>query len=104
MPLSHGTEADSRRYRHLRLLEQQLGEFERSEMTKAFGQRRPEEHRAARLFDRPAGALESGHQHVAALLVHRTDLTRLVAALTQRDDRGDLNGLEDTVIEIALDA
>ena len=65
---------------------------------------RPQEHRAARLFHRPAGALQAVHQDVAPPLVHRADLPRIFFALPQRDDRSDLDRLEHAVIQVALDA
>src|ERR1700730_2642501 len=66
---AHGAEADAGGDGYLGFLEQELGEFERAHGAEAFGQRRPEEHGAARLFDGPAGALETGDEYVAALLV-----------------------------------
>ena len=59
-------EADAGRHRHVGLLDQQLGEFERAEMPERLRDRRPGEHRCGRRPERPAGATEGIDHHVAA--------------------------------------
>src|SRR6266571_5268075 len=96
-------EADARRDGHLRVLDEELGEFERAHRAEGLGDRRPHEHRPLGLGDRPAHLVEPVDERVAALAVDLVDLAddRLVAL--QRDDPGDLDGLEDAVVEIRLD-
>src|SRR5260370_35469360 len=99
---SQRTEPDPWRYRHQRLLHEELGKLQRASGRVRLGHRRPEEHRSARRLHRPAGALETGYQRVAALAVNLADLLCVVRALPQRADRGDLQRLENAVIEITL--
>src|SRR5690606_15048176 len=63
------TEADARRHRHIRVLYQQLGEFERAQMPKLFWHRGPCEHRGCRRRNLPAGARKGIDQDVAALAI-----------------------------------
>src|SRR5260370_32359369 len=51
-------EAGSGRDRDLGVVQQELGEFERSHRAKQLRNRRPYEHRRARLFDRPSRPIE----------------------------------------------
>ena len=102
--LAQRAEADAGRDGDQGLLHQQLGELERAAGAIALGQGRPYEHRSARLLDGPTGAIETVHQHIAALLINGADLARIVLALAQSDDGGDLDGLENAVIQVALDA
>ena len=62
----------------------------------------PDEHRPLGLLDLPPHPLEAVHEHVAPLpiLFHR--LTHATLIFVQRDDGRNLNGLEDSVIEIAF--
>src|SRR5437899_12431088 len=46
-------EADTRRHGHLRLLDEEFGDLERTQTAEGFGDRRPHEHRALRLRDAP---------------------------------------------------
>jgi hypothetical protein len=59
---------------------------------------------ALRLLDLPADTAQPLAQHVAAVLVDRIHLGRIVAALVERDDRGDLDRLERAVVEVRLEA
>src|SRR5215467_11902003 len=67
-------EADSWGDRHLRLLDQELREFQRADGTKGLGDRGPDEHRALRLLHRPPHLVQPVHQDVAALAVHLDDV------------------------------
>src|ERR1051325_1428367 len=59
-------EADAGRDRDLRLLQQELRELDRAHRLARLGDLRPHEHRAARLLDSPADAVEAVDQRVAA--------------------------------------
>ena len=67
------------------------------------GQRRPDEHRPARLLDRPAELGEAVAEDVATRLVDLAHLLREVLRLVERDGRGDLDRLERAVVEVALE-
>src|SRR5207249_9053969 len=97
-------EADARRHRDLRFLDEELGELERAETAEGFGDRRPDEHRALRLRHAPAELVETVHQHVAALAVNLDDLLDALLVGLERHDAGDLNRLEGAVVEVRLDA
>src|ERR1700736_3726011 len=98
-----GAEADSRGDGHQRLVDQALGKLERSQVPVGLRNGRPDEHRSARWFHRPPGAVQTVHQRIAAALVCRGDLLRVLLAFAERDDRRDLDGLEHPVIHVALD-
>src|SRR5205809_6527499 len=97
------TEPDARRDGHLRVLNEQLGELERAHHAERLGDRRPDEHRALGLRHRPAELVEPVDEDVPALPVDLDDLgdARLVAL--ERDDTGDLDGLEGAVVQVRLD-
>src|SRR5207249_2416059 len=57
-------EADARRHRDLRFLDEELGELERAETAEGFGDRRPDEHRALRLRHAPAELVRSEERRV----------------------------------------
>src|SRR6266704_53797 len=103
MAFPQRTEPDPWRYRHQRLLHEELGKLQRASGRVRLGHRRPEEHRSAWRLHRPAGALETGYQRVAALAINLADLPCVLRALPQSDDRGDLQRLENAVVEITLD-
>src|ERR1700683_1289982 len=65
---------------------------------------RPDEHGRLRRFHVPASAISPSDEGVPALLIYAANLLGILGALAQRDDGGDLNGLEHAVIEIAFDA
>src|SRR5690606_34777119 len=64
-------EAHPRRDGYIRLLDQQLGKFQRTELAELRRNRRPGEHAGCRRRDFPACPREGLHQHVAALTVDR---------------------------------
>ena len=64
----------------------------------------PDEHRCLGRFGAgPAQPLEPSHQRVAPLLVDDCLAAGELIALSHGDDRGNLNGLEDAVVVVALD-
>src|SRR5581483_10104248 len=79
------------------------GGLEGAELAELLGERGPDEHRPARRLDGPAGAVETGAEHVAAAAVDGADLVRVVGGLAQRDDRRDLDRLEGAVVEVRLE-
>src|ERR1017187_8465232 len=95
---AEGAEPNPRGDRNRRLLQYELGEFQGAGGTVFFGDRRPQEHRTARLFHRPAGAVQAIHQNLRALLVDGADLLSVLFALAETDDAGDLHGLENAVV------
>lgn len=101
---AEGAEADTGGNGDEGFFEELLGEFEGAKGTEALGDGGPEEHAAFWFFDRPTGTIEALDEEVATLLVQVADLVSFILALAQGDDGGDLDGLEVTVIEIALDA
>src|SRR3989441_13363219 len=62
-------EADAGRDGDLRLLDQELREFQRAHAPEILRNRRPDEHGALRLLDRPAELVQPIDQDVAALAV-----------------------------------
>src|SRR5437867_2176871 len=91
-------EADARRYRHLGLLNQELGELERAEAAEGVGDRRPHEHRALRLGHVPADLVEPVDEDVAALSVNLDDLVHALLVSLEGDDAGDLDRLEGAIV------
>ncbi len=69
----------------------------------SLGDRRPDEHRALRGLDVPAGTGEAGDQSLAPPEVQLTHLVGVLRGLPQRDDRGDLDRLEGAVVEVGLE-
>src|SRR5258708_28330232 len=63
---SQRTEPDPGRYRHQRLLHEELGKLQRASGRVRLGHRPPHEHRSARRLHRPAAALETRYQPVPA--------------------------------------
>src|SRR5436309_3553043 len=104
MAFAERAEPDAGGYGDQSLLHQELGKLQRPAIPIWLGDGRPEEHRSLGRLDGPAGALEPGDQRVTALAVSFADLTSVFGAFAQRDDCGDLQGLEHPVVEIALDA
>src|SRR2546426_3767539 len=96
-------EADAGRDRHLALLDQHLGELERAHDAVGLGDGRPDEHGAPGLGHRPPELVESVHEDVAPLPVELDDLSDHGRVALQRDDAGDLDGLECPVVEEGLD-
>src|SRR3989475_313653 len=103
-PLAVLTEADPGRDGDLRLLDQELREFQRAHAPEILRNRRPDEHGALRLLDRPAELVQPIDQDVAALARNLHDVAHDGGIALQRDDAGDLDGLEGSVVEIRLDA
>src|ERR1035437_7268158 len=87
-----------------RLLQDEFRELQGADGAVFFGDRGPKKHRAARTFHRPTGAVQAGDQDVAALLVDGADFLGVLFALAEGDDAGDLDGLENAVVQLALDA
>src|SRR5687767_798623 len=104
VPLAVFAEANARRDRHLRLLDEELRELERAEAAERVGNGRPHEHGALGLVDPPAQLVEAVDEDVAPLAVHLDDLVDDFLVAFERDDARDLDGLEGTIVEIRLDA
>src|SRR5258705_258799 len=100
--LTTGAEADAGRHRDLGLTDQQLRELEAAELLVRTGHGRPHEHRAFRLLDLPPDARQAVEQRVAPMKVDLIHFLWIVRSLVHRDDRRDLDGLERSVVEIAL--
>src|SRR5580704_9030802 len=75
-------ESDARRYGDQCFFQQQFREFERALGAVLLRNRRPNEHRAARGFHRPASLMETGNQEIPAFLVNRADLLGILGAFT----------------------
>src|SRR5712692_115049 len=97
-------EADAGGDCHLALLDEHLGELERAHGAEGVGNRRPDEHRALGFRHGPAELVEAVHQHVAPLLMQPDDLAHAGLVAFERDDGGNLDGLEGAVVEVGLDA
>src|SRR5215831_17069600 len=97
-------EADTRRDRDLRFLNEELRELQRAEAAEGFGDRRPHEHCALRLGHAPAELVEAVHQHVTAFSMDLDDLLDALLVGLERHDAGDLDRLEGAVVEVRLDA
>src|SRR5712691_7630559 len=96
-------EADARGDRDLALLDQHLGELQRSHGAEAVGNGRPHEHGALGLGHGPAHLVESVHEDVAAFLVELHDVAHHGLLALQGHDGRDLDGLEGAVVEVGLD-
>src|SRR5665811_1087121 len=101
---AEGAKPNSRGDGNRRFLQDEFGEFQGAVGAVFFGDRGPQKHRAARFFHRPAGAVQAIHQNFGALLVNSADLPGVLFALAEGDDAGDLHGLENAVVQVALDA
>src|ERR1051326_6821992 len=97
------SETDSRRNGNLCLPQQEFREFNRAHGFGASGNFRPDEHCPFRLFDVPPGPVHAIDQAIASFLVHEPDLFDALLGTVQSLDRGDLDGLENSIIEVALD-
>src|SRR6266478_3556982 len=95
---------DARRYRDLRLLDQESGKLDGIEGTEWLRQRRPREHRGTRRRNVPTGPAKAFDQHVAAAPVGVAHLANAVIGPVQGRGRGDLNRGESTVVEIGFDS
>jgi hypothetical protein len=63
-------EADARRHRDLRFLEQIFAELHRAHFLRRLGNFGPDKHRPLGSRNMPAGAVEAVEQRVAPLLIH----------------------------------
>src|SRR6266571_2621745 len=63
----------------------------------------PDEHGRQGLFDLPSDAVQSVDQDIAPVPIELHGFLDAVLGAVQRDDGGDLDRLEDAVIEVALD-
>src|SRR5581483_5142666 len=97
-------EADARGHGDLRLAQQMLRELEGAHRLERVRDLRPDEHGRLRLRDVPADALEAVAEDVPALAVVVADLVHVGLRPVEGVRRGDLDGLEDAVVEVALDA
>src|SRR6266571_1961416 len=86
------------------------GEFERlldaaDRLSRAVrvGDAGPDEHGRQGLFDLPSDAVQSVDQDIAPVPIELHGFLDAVLGSVQRDDGGDLDRLEDAVIEVALD-
>src|SRR5207302_9223609 len=96
-------EPDARRHGDLRLVQEQLGEFQRSHGAVRVRDAGPDEHGRQGLFDLPADAVQPIHEDIATLLVKFHGFPDTVLGTIQRNDGGDLDRLEDAVVEVAFD-
>ena len=99
-----GAEADPRGHRDERPLEHELGELQRSGPRVALRDPAPDEHRGLRGIDLPSAQSQPLDERVPPLAVRFRSLAGEFLAFAQRDDRGDLDGLEHAVVQVALDA
>ncbi len=98
------SEADARGDGDIRLLDEQLGEFQRAEMTELFRDLRPGEHGRGRRRHFEAGLAEALDHHVAAALVDIAHFRDVRTVAVQRMGRGHLDRREGAVVEIGLHA
>src|SRR5437016_10141186 len=96
-------EPDARRHVDLRLVQEQLGEFQRSHGAVRVRDAGPDKHGRQGLFDLPADAVQPIHENIATLLVKFHGFPDAVLGTIQRNDGGDLDRLEDAVVEVAFD-
>src|SRR5206468_11525643 len=96
-------EPDARRHRDLSFEQERLGEFQRSHGAVCVGDAGPDEHGRQGLFDLPTDAVQSVDQDIATRFIELHGFLDAVLGAVQRDDGGDLDRLEDAVIEVALD-
>src|SRR6185312_1716390 len=96
--------ADARRNCHVSLLDQELGERDGTEMTKALWHRRPSKHRRGRRWDGKARPPKAFDERVAAALIHGADLVDALLRTVQGRRGRHLNRCEGAVIEIRFDA
>src|SRR5262245_31693356 len=97
-------ESNSRRYRNLCFCEKELGELHGPHLLAALGNLGPNKHRAFGLLDVPADAGKAVNQNIpAAAIGLADDLDRILGPI-ECVNRGDLDGLEHAVVQIALDA
>src|SRR5688572_19433267 len=96
--------SDTRRDRHLGFLQQIFCEVDGAHLLSRLRDFRPDEHRPFWFRNFPAGALETVNQRIAPPFVHETNFLDAVLRPVESLDRGDLNRLENPVVEIALDA
>src|SRR2546426_8697857 len=94
---------DARRHRDLGLVQEQLGEFQRSHGAVRVRDAGPDEHGRQGFFDLPSDTVQPIHEDIATLFIELHGLLDAVLGAVQRDDGGDLDRLEDAVIEVALD-
>src|SRR4029077_19566118 len=84
-------EADAGRYGNTRVLQQQLGEFERTQMREHLWDRRPGEHCGRRRRDRPTCPGQRIHEAVAPAAINLPDLVDAVLRAVQRRSASDLD-------------
>src|SRR2546425_1387197 len=97
-------EADAGRHGDLRLPEQKLRELERAHGLEGVRDLGPHEHGGARLRHVPARAREALAQEIATTAIGLADLLDVVLRAVESVGGRDLYRLEDTVVEVALDA
>src|SRR5437870_7834920 len=96
-------EPDARRHGDLRLVQEQLGEFQRSHGAECVRDAGPDEHSRQGLFDLPADAVQPIHQDIATRLIELHGFPDAVLGTIQRNDGGDLVRLEEAIVEDAFD-
>src|SRR5690606_244124 len=87
-----------------RLLDQQLGEFERAQMRELVGDRGPGEHRGGGGRDLPPCPAEAFDHDVAAAAIDLADFLDDVVGAVEGARGGDLYGGESAVVEVRLHA
>src|SRR5207253_3301045 len=94
---------DARRHRDLGLVQEQLGEFQRAHGSVRVWDAGPDKHGRQGFFDLPSDAVQSVDQGIAPVPIELHGFLDAVLGAVQCDDGGDLDRLEDAVVEVALD-
>src|SRR5207244_9501429 len=97
-------EGDAGRVRYLRLSDELLGEFQRSELPVMLGNLGPDVHRGLGTLDFPSRLVQALDQDIAPLLVFHRDLRYSILQPFEIGDRAALDRGERTVVVIALDS
>src|ERR1700719_4184496 len=101
-PVPVFAKADTRRYRHIGLFEQQLREREAANRAEGRRDRRPSEHCRVGCRYLPPGLAQPIDEDVAARAITLTDFSDTVLRAIERRGRRNLDGRERAVVEVRL--
>src|SRR6186997_75013 len=91
------------RHRNLGIGNHALTKLDGSHVRKGFRNSCPDKHRSLGRWYIPPGCRQSSDQGVSPLSIDFHDLSHHRITVPESDDGRDLNGLEDTIIKIALE-
>src|SRR5271163_3721245 len=93
-PFAIFAKADARRYRHIGLFEQQLGEREAAERAEGWRDRRPSEHRRVGCRHFPPSLAQPVDEDIAARAITLADFSDTFLRAVERRSRRDLDRCE----------